>query len=217
MAQHLEKVCGGLLLTSQHLHLSPNPEIHEDDGFPIIEECITITILNLPRKKAPGIDHIRSEMLKPILEIIAPLLHYLFHICWLTTHTPSSWHVAQITPIYKKGAPDNPANFRPVSLTFVFRKILGYCIKPAIETYRPELDIAQGGFRPAHSTGFCVRFQASGFNIRASRWTMWFNCDFSCNNNNTFSIQDKDTISKRSMKDPLFGKDLYQLLFFIIL
>ncbi|KAG2224392.1 hypothetical protein INT45_002931 [Circinella minor] len=152
MAQHLEKVYNGHLLNHQHSHPSHRLAVNKDYEFPITEECITTTIQNLPRKKAPGNDHIRSEMLKPIIEIIAPILHYLFHICWLTTYTPSSWRVAQVTPIYKKGAPDNPANFRPISLTSIFRKILEYCIKPEVETHSPKLDIAQGGFRPARST-----------------------------------------------------------------
>ncbi|KAG2218917.1 hypothetical protein INT45_008154 [Circinella minor] len=70
----------------------------------------------------------------------------------LTTSTSSYSTDDKEFPITEEGAPDNPANFRPISLTSVFRKILEYCIKTEVQTYSPELDVAQSGFRPARST-----------------------------------------------------------------
>jgi len=37
---------------------------------------------------------------------------------------PSAWKRAIITPIFKKGASSNPANYRPVSVTSVFGKVM---------------------------------------------------------------------------------------------
>ncbi|KAG1257368.1 hypothetical protein G6F68_009337 [Rhizopus microsporus] len=51
-----------------------------------------------------------------------------------------------------KGAASDPANFRPISLTSTFRKILEKCIASDLELESPPLDIAQGGFRRSRST-----------------------------------------------------------------
>ncbi|KAG1464088.1 hypothetical protein G6F46_002640 [Rhizopus delemar] len=62
-------------------------------------------------------------------------------------YTPQSWRVAQVVPIYKKGSTDEPSNYRPISLTSIFRKILERCIQYSLQTDGYPLDIAQGGFR----------------------------------------------------------------------
>ena len=161
MAQHLETVFDGHLLSTQHhRHQTindPTPRTFSD--FPITEELVAASIHRLPNKKAPGIDHLRSEMLKPPVATIASILHKLFYLCWISSYTPTSWRIAQIVPIYKKGDPDNPANFRPISLTSVIRKIFEYCLQDLIQIHSPDLDLAQGGFRPARSAldqAFCL-------------------------------------------------------------
>ncbi|KAG1372118.1 hypothetical protein G6F61_011335 [Rhizopus arrhizus] len=68
------------------------------------------------------------------------------------TTTPPFDRVAQVIPIHKKGAASDPANFRPISLTSTFRKILEKCIASDLELESPPLDIAQGGFRRSRST-----------------------------------------------------------------
>ena len=37
---------------------------------------------------------------------------------------PDDWRTAHITPIFKKGNKSDPGNYRPVSLTSVFSKIM---------------------------------------------------------------------------------------------
>ena len=51
-----------------------------------------------------------------------------------------------------KGSASDPANFRPISLTLVFRKILEQCLMPLLLHSMPVLDIAQGGFRAHRGT-----------------------------------------------------------------
>ncbi|KAG1439440.1 hypothetical protein G6F56_012297 [Rhizopus delemar] len=47
--------------------------------------------------------------------------------------------------------PLDPANFRPISLTSVLRKLFELCIQSSLESSSPELDIVQGGFRRQRS------------------------------------------------------------------
>ena len=59
---------------------------------------IKSVILNLPRKKAPGIDHITSEIILPLLDIVSPILLYLFQLCWQWSYTPQLWRISQTVP-----------------------------------------------------------------------------------------------------------------------
>ena len=86
-------------------------------------------------------------------------INYFYLYC-IGSYTPTSWRIAQIVPIYKNGDPDNPANFRPISLTSVIRKIFEYCLQDLLPAHSPDLDIVQGGFRPARSAldqAFCLQ------------------------------------------------------------
>ncbi|KAG2225960.1 hypothetical protein INT45_006656 [Circinella minor] len=156
MAQHLESVYDGHLITT-----SPQPptreipstsSAHQLPDSIITSENITAALECLPKKKAPGIDHLRSEMLKPLISVLTPFLYKLFYLCWISSYTPESWRIAQVVPIHKKGPPDNPANFRPISLTSILRKVFEYCLQQPLEIHSPSLDISQGGFRTERSS-----------------------------------------------------------------
>lgn len=86
-------------------------------------------IRRLPNKKAPGCDHIIAEHLKPIQDVIAPVLSTLFNICWHAGYTPQQFRSSQVIPIFKKGDKDDPANYRPIALTSHIRKLMEYCIQ----------------------------------------------------------------------------------------
>ncbi|KAI9004841.1 hypothetical protein CLU79DRAFT_713376, partial [Phycomyces nitens] len=59
-------------------------------------------IRHLPRRKAPGIDHVKAEMLKPLVITLGPLLHSFFQLCWRWSWTPVAWRTAHVVPIYKR-------------------------------------------------------------------------------------------------------------------
>ncbi|CEP16457.1 hypothetical protein [Parasitella parasitica] len=116
-----------------------------------IEE-IQDLIKNLPRKKALGTDHITAEMLIPVSDALSLRLLPLFTLCWCWSYTPFSWRVAQVVPIHKKGPTTDPGNFRPISLTSVFRKLFKKSIHQALQASNPQLDIAKGSFREYRSS-----------------------------------------------------------------
>ncbi|KAG1042623.1 hypothetical protein G6F43_011851 [Rhizopus delemar] len=118
---------------------------------PFTRDDINLAIRSLPVKKAPGIYHLRNEMLQPISNLLALILFHLFHMCWAWSYVPQTWRTAQVIPIYKKGSPSGPGNYRPISLTTIFRKILERCIQHILQTDGPPLDMAQGGFRDSRS------------------------------------------------------------------
>ncbi|KAG0895270.1 hypothetical protein G6F33_013670 [Rhizopus arrhizus] len=90
-------------------------------------------------------------MLLPIADDLVPVLTLLFRLCWIWSAVPAAWCTAQVVPIYKKGDPLQPANYRPISLTSVLRKLFELCLQTTLEDTAPSLDPVQGGFRHSRS------------------------------------------------------------------
>ncbi|KAG2190955.1 hypothetical protein INT47_005772, partial [Mucor saturninus] len=124
-----------------------------DIEIPFDTDSVHAMILMLPNNKAPGHDHIKAEMLKPIIDLISPILHAFYSLCWQYAIIPKPWNLAQVIPIYKqKGDPNDPINYRPISLICVFRKILEVCLSYVLIPDSIPLDSIQGGFRHSRST-----------------------------------------------------------------
>ncbi|KAG1403327.1 hypothetical protein G6F59_012774 [Rhizopus arrhizus] len=155
MAHHLQQIYAGNFLPARAPRDVPSqldPQPFDITNCPFDIDTINTAIKELPQRKAPGVDHFTIEMLSPITDILTPILLYIFRLCWQWSYTPLPWRVAQVIPIHKKGPVSDPGNFRPISLTSTFRKILEKCLYPTLEQESPPLDIAQGGFRPSRST-----------------------------------------------------------------
>ena len=74
--------------------------------------------------KSPSYDNIGPSILKEICpEITNPLAH-VFNLSFTTGIVPDSLKLARVIPVYKKGAKNEPGNYRPISLLSVFDKIL---------------------------------------------------------------------------------------------
>lgn len=140
MALHLRNVFGGNRV--QDTPLSPLIEPLEQDLSPFTDEAICKVIKRLALRKAPGCDHFTGAMLKPIAVPLSQVLEKLLTVCWRWSCVPVVWRTAQVVPIFKKGDPSEPANFRPISLTSIFRKILERYMLPQLLAEVPALDIA---------------------------------------------------------------------------
>ncbi|KAG0895043.1 hypothetical protein G6F33_013694 [Rhizopus arrhizus] len=138
----------------------------------------------LPTRKAPGADHIKAEMLKPISTDLSHLLSWFFSLCCQWSYVPSLWRHAQVYPIFKKGDPSLPSNYRPISLTSVFRKLLELSLAPWLSSVSPPLDLAQGGFRPRRSAldqALCLHelIQSYYLGLRYRRPACYLGCSLS--------------------------------------
>ncbi|KAG1035115.1 hypothetical protein G6F43_013290 [Rhizopus delemar] len=151
MASHLEAIFSSDQHGEVQCNNATSPNLPFTLDCPITTDDIVSAIRSLPVKKAPGVDHLRIEMLQPIQHLLTPILLVLFQMCWSWSYVPQLWRIAQVVPIHKKGSPTEPGNFRPISLTTIFRKILERCIQDTLQTEGPPLDIAQGGFCESRS------------------------------------------------------------------
>ncbi|KAG1578780.1 hypothetical protein G6F48_011664 [Rhizopus delemar] len=154
MMQHLQHTFAGDLLSNftESTPSTSHNEPFDTSTCPFTIETVNDAIAHLPRRKAPGVDHLTIETILPITDRLTPILVYLFQLFWRWSYTPLSWRVAQVLPIYKKGPVTDPGNFHSISLTSIFRKIVEKCLYPELVDQIPTLDIAQGGFRVARST-----------------------------------------------------------------
>ena len=174
MIAHLGTVFGG----PDTLRTSPRVTSYHRGPPPFTLESVRIAIRHSPNRKAPGIDHIRAEMLKPIEQVLGRILYGLFSLCWAWSWTPVQWRTAQVVPIYKqKGSAEDPASYRPISLTSVFRKLLERCLVPELLRTMPQLDIAQGEFRASRGTldqALCLHELMAQYRSRAQHLTVVF-------------------------------------------
>ncbi|SAL97097.1 hypothetical protein [Absidia glauca] len=147
MVDHLRNFYSGTFIDPANRDNRFPPSSLPDTLNPFTHSLVVSTLFSLPRQKAPSIDSITTEILRPIGDLITPALTDLFTICWNWGYTPTNWRIAQVITIHKKGPASDPSNYRPISLTSVFRKLLEKCLHDLMLSSSPTLDMAQGGFR----------------------------------------------------------------------
>ena len=145
------------------------------------------SIINkLKAKSSSGFDNISCKMVKlSTYYIIEPITH-IINVSLNTGVVPKNMKVAKVVPIFKKGAPADPNNYRPVSLLPSFSKILERVMFNKIIKFTEIHGILfnhQYGFRAKHSTihpiihllNDCAR----NYNKSASESTLAIFCDLS--------------------------------------
>ena len=140
----------GLLAGSYSDLLNENLLTSVDMTADKIGKCLNKIKVN----KTPGPDGWHPRILKEISnEIIVPL-EIIFKKSITTGDVPSEWKLANVTPIFKKGAKQKPENYRPISLTSIIGKMMETIIRDAIENHLESnclINDSQHGFRRKRS------------------------------------------------------------------
>ena len=79
-----------------------------------------------------GHDGMYPRVLRELADVISEPLSIIFQRFWRTEEVPKDWRKANVTPIFKKGKKENSGNYRPVSLTFIPRKMMEQLILDVI-------------------------------------------------------------------------------------
>ena len=128
---------------------SPFSEIQISESD--IKQAIEETKIN----SAPGLDGLPPVFLhKCKLNILKPLT-VIMNKSIQSGEIPEVWKEASITPIFKGGKKEEPANYRPVSLTSQIAKLLERIIRWYLVTYLELINAfpdSQHGFRAFRST-----------------------------------------------------------------
>lgn len=132
----------------------PSPTTGEAAGCssPISEGSIMAALQCLPKGKATGNSGLPAEALLAAGMLAVGPLKVLFQFCWEKGVVPTSWKVARIQPIHKKGITTEIRNYRPISLTEVTRRLFERLILGSVTTALEPLSVEQGGFRAGRGT-----------------------------------------------------------------
>lgn len=119
------------------------------------EICDVIKVLIV--NKAAGHDMISHKMLKMTCDTIVKPLQILFNRSLTEGIFPSLWKKAVVMPLFKKGPPEEPSNYRPISLLSTVGKIMERVVFKHLFNFFHANNLIynlQSGFLPRHSTVF---------------------------------------------------------------
>ena len=122
---------------------------------PTSPQEITTLIYNLDSNKASGYDDISPFIIKTAVQIISLPLSIILNLCISNGVFPNNLKAAKVIPVYKSGCPNEPGNYRPISLLSSIAKIFERVIPNRMVSFleRNNLIIStQFGFRHKHST-----------------------------------------------------------------
>ena len=94
----------------------------------------------------------------------APCLSLVFAASLHQGTVPQDWKLALVTPLFKKGNRKEPSNYRPISLTCIFSKLLEHIIYTSIMSHLMDYNILSN----AHFE-FCKYYSAELQLIQTTR------------------------------------------------
>ena len=122
---------------------------------PITCEHIRSLLLSLNSTKRGGSSQTPTFVYQIIADLIVLPITLLINETLKSSIFPDCLKSALVTPIFKKGDPTDPANYRPISslpiLSKIFEKVLKQQIMNFIEKHN-KLSSRQFGYRKHHST-----------------------------------------------------------------
>ena len=121
---------------------------------PITPTEIKQLINKLPAKDSSVYDNISNNLLKHIKESVIKPLTYILNLSLSRGVFPENMKLAEIIPLYKKGARNEVSNYRPISLLITMSKLLEKCMYKRLYKFLSKNDIfykKQYGFCSNHS------------------------------------------------------------------
>ena len=107
--------------------------IHNNDNSFFLRPVSVPEILSelelLDPHKSCGHDLISSRLTKDAAPYISEPLCHIINLSFSSGKFPDQLKIARVTPVYKKGTPYEPSNYRPISILPILSKIINYLIK----------------------------------------------------------------------------------------
>ena len=152
------------------LTLSPDTNQEICDQVVFTPELVLSTINGLRPSHAVGPDGFSAYFYKEIGRQISSPLAEIFSLSMSSGKLPDIWRTAHITPIFKKGDPTDPNNYRPISLTVVPCRIMEKIVRTTMMHFVIDNNLIgddQYGFLPGRSTVYQLL-------LALDRWTEAF-------------------------------------------
>ena len=112
-------------------------------------------IRELNHRKPLGPCTVPAWAIKDGQEILIPHITFIINECIKNNIFPNQFKLANVTPLYKKDDPLDVTNYRPISITSGFSKILEKILHRQITEYLERNNLMnplQFGFRKRYST-----------------------------------------------------------------
>lgn len=125
------------------------------DNILFTNDKIKQHLLNLRTNASPGLDGLTPYFLKRCSDALATPLCLIMQSSFTNGSLPSSWKLASVTPIFKRGNKLDSHNYRPISLLPVVSKLMESIISETMMDFLLEQHIIpkqQQGFIPGRST-----------------------------------------------------------------
>ena len=116
---------------------------------------VTNELLRLRKDKPRGPSPIPPWALVDSAHIVAPVLTLIFNNAIMQCKFPKALKLADITPVHIKGNPQEPMNYRPISVTPTLLKLFGKLLFRQLSNYLNDNNVlshTQFGFRKSRST-----------------------------------------------------------------
>ena len=128
------------------------------------EVCVLNVLKRLKPRTSRTPDGIPALLYVKLAHCLARPLCSIFEVSFRSHSLPADWLKAHVIPIFKKGDPSDPSNYRPVSLTSVACKLMEMCVNDVLMQYLSVYNLiseAQHGFLKKHSSSTqlleCIR------------------------------------------------------------
>ena len=110
-------------------------------------DTVRSILREIPVSKACGPDYVSARIIHECSDELAVPLTKIFKLSLNQGVFPDAWKRANVIPIHKKGSVSDPSNYRSVSLTPLFGKVLERLVyRQLLDHVRPVLSPAQHGF-----------------------------------------------------------------------
>lgn len=122
---------------------------------PVDEAEIYDVIASLNNSSSNDIYNLNIKLIKAAAPVITPVLVHIINNCFETGVFPDILKLCKVIPVHKKGDKDDVDNYRPVTITPVFSKVIEKALKNRLMNFLNKYNILsrnQFGFRPKKST-----------------------------------------------------------------
>ena len=135
---------------------------------PTTEQEVASALSNLDPSKRGGVAQIPASVYQRLAPTVVPCLTQIINLSLSTSTFPKIYKQALVTPIFKKGDPSLPGNYRPISslpiLSKIFEKILNEQLIDHLNRNN-LLSEKQFGFRKGVSTEQLILAITDQFNL----------------------------------------------------
>jgi hypothetical protein len=124
-------------------------------SFDVPKILIIVRKLKNKNKLSCGPDGYPVKLLTAVAPVLAAPLSQMFSSFMSVGALPAAWKKATVTPVFKKGSSADAGNYRPISQTNVFCKLMERIISAHLTEYLLKhklLSPQQHGFLPKRST-----------------------------------------------------------------